>query len=397
LGGLDAASPRYIFTKLSKITRILFDVHDDPLLTPRDDDGQLIEPHFYVPIIPLVLVNGSSGVGTGFSTFIPSYHPLDIIENVRAKLEGRELTPMHPFIRGFCGTVHEIKEHTFQTEGSFEIVGKARKKIQITELPAYKWTQTYKDALVNIPVTSFKNDKTFKGRKGQKSLLVKSFTEHHTTNKIFFNVSLNSDIKIADEEQTRQKLVKALKLTSTFNTGNMHLFNRDGEIKKYNDPLDILEEFFVVRMEYYELRYENMLVTLRHEANVMKNKERFVQMVIDGELVLSGKKRSMLVEEMTALKFDEHTSDTAAPTTSKQPETAAAADYKYLLGQPLSALTEERVAQLKARAAKKTAEMRALEALTPANLWLNDLEVLEAEIVSEYEDEDGVAQPTTTL
>ena len=62
-GGKDHASARYIYTRLSPITRFLFPKDDDILLDYLNEDGQSIEPTWYVPIIPMVLVNGSEGIG----------------------------------------------------------------------------------------------------------------------------------------------------------------------------------------------------------------------------------------------------------------------------------------------------------------------------------------------
>jgi DNA topoisomerase II len=86
-GGKDAASPRYVFTKLMKYARNIFPVEDDPLLEYRDDDGYTVEPVYYVPIIPMALVNGCDGIGTGWSTSIPMYNPIDLIEWIENKSE----------------------------------------------------------------------------------------------------------------------------------------------------------------------------------------------------------------------------------------------------------------------------------------------------------------------
>jgi len=64
-GGKDHASARYIFTEPSVITRTIFHPADDPLLNNLKDDNDLIEPEYYLPIIPMVLVNGAEGIGTG--------------------------------------------------------------------------------------------------------------------------------------------------------------------------------------------------------------------------------------------------------------------------------------------------------------------------------------------
>lgn len=116
LGGKDAASARYIYTYLSKITRAIFKEADDHLLNYLDDDGQSIEPDYYLPILPFVLVNGSDGIGTGWSTNIPCYNPISISQWIRARIHGidsslpsttlgTELPTLHPWWYGFTGEI----------------------------------------------------------------------------------------------------------------------------------------------------------------------------------------------------------------------------------------------------------------------------------------------------
>lgn len=96
-GGKDAASPRYIFTQLSPLTRLIFHVHDDPLLKYNKEDNQKIEPEWYIPIIPMVLVNGADGIGTGWMTKIPNYNPREIVNNIKRMLDGEDPIPMVSF------------------------------------------------------------------------------------------------------------------------------------------------------------------------------------------------------------------------------------------------------------------------------------------------------------
>jgi len=105
LGGKDHASPRYIFTRLQQITRILFPECDDQLLDFNLEDGQVIEPEVYLPIIPLVLVNGADGIGTGWSTNVPNFNPRDVVENLRCMLADTPTVPMHPWFSGFKGGI----------------------------------------------------------------------------------------------------------------------------------------------------------------------------------------------------------------------------------------------------------------------------------------------------
>ena len=93
-GGKDSASPRYIFTMLSSLTRMIFPEKDDPLLAQQLDDGIKIEPEWYCPILPMVLVNGTEGIGTGWSTKVPNYNPKDLVDNIRRMLAGEPIEPM---------------------------------------------------------------------------------------------------------------------------------------------------------------------------------------------------------------------------------------------------------------------------------------------------------------
>lgn len=100
-GGKDAASARYIFTNVSRMTRAIFHPADDALLTYNVEDGHRIEPEYYMPTVPLILINGADGIGTGWSTSIPNYNPADVVENLRRMMRGEELQPMSPWFRGF--------------------------------------------------------------------------------------------------------------------------------------------------------------------------------------------------------------------------------------------------------------------------------------------------------
>jgi DNA topoisomerase-2 len=150
VGGKDAASPRYIFTQLAPVTRSLFPDDDDVLLDYLEDDGQMIEPSFYCPIIPLLLVNGTQGIGTGWSTFIPPHHPMSVVDYIRAKLDNQaELPFIDPFVNGFKGKIERREDGSgYVSHGIVEQLN--RKTILIKELPIGVWTDSYKSHLVKM-------------------------------------------------------------------------------------------------------------------------------------------------------------------------------------------------------------------------------------------------------
>ena len=146
-GGKDAASPRYIFTSLSPFARALFRPEDEALLKYLNDDGQSIEPEWYIPTLPLVLVNGCEGIGTGWSTSIPNHNPLDIMNNIRRMMRQETCQPMLPWYRDFCGGIEEIGPERYRITGcwSVEEQDNGVTRLDITEFPIGTWTQTFKE------------------------------------------------------------------------------------------------------------------------------------------------------------------------------------------------------------------------------------------------------------
>uniref|UniRef100_A0A8I5ND77 DNA topoisomerase 2 n=1 Tax=Papio anubis TaxID=9555 RepID=A0A8I5ND77_PAPAN len=122
-GGKDAASPRYIFTMLSSLARLLFPAVDDNLLKFLYDDNQRVEPEWYIPIIPMVLINGAEGIGTGWACKLPNYDAREIVNNVRRMLDGLDPHPMVLFDHMGClkkyETVQDILKEFFDLRLSY--------------------------------------------------------------------------------------------------------------------------------------------------------------------------------------------------------------------------------------------------------------------------------------
>jgi DNA topoisomerase-2 len=142
-GGKNFGKPDCIFTALHPLTRLLFNPKDDPLLNYTNDNGQLVEPDFYCPIIPTVLVNGAEGNGTEWSTRIPNYNPRDIIQNLKCLINGEQTQLMLPYFKNFQGQINRIDDTNVITSGKVVVIDE--NTIEITELPISVWTQEYKD------------------------------------------------------------------------------------------------------------------------------------------------------------------------------------------------------------------------------------------------------------
>ena len=204
IGGKDAASPRYIFTNLSEDGQKMFHIDDDAILEYMEDDGTKVEPKYYLPKLPLVLINGAEGIGTGFSTSVPCYNPVDITENIKRALTGKELKEMIPWYRGFDGKIKKIDEE----DGKYITIGKyiyINGKLEIKELPIGRWTQDFKELLDKYLDTKVEN-----------------YENHSTESKVNFTIKLTKDYNRKINEET---IVKDFKLTTNLSTRNMHLFN----------------------------------------------------------------------------------------------------------------------------------------------------------------------------
>ncbi|KLT45438.1 DNA topoisomerase II [Cutaneotrichosporon oleaginosum] len=366
-GGKDAASARYIFTTTSAMTRAVFHPDDDPLLNYLMEDGQRIEPEYYLPTVPLVLINGADGIGTGWSTQIPNYNPVDIVDNLRRLMRGEELVQMTPWFRGFKGTIERVDNDRYKVSGIAEKIDD--KTIEITELPVRKWTQDFKEMIEAMTSGTDKVPST-----------IKDYEEHHTDTTVHFKLHMKPEgMKAAEAEGFDNRF----KLTTTIATSNMVCFDLNGKIKKYASPEEILLDFYPKRLEYYGLRKQHLADELNKQFERLSNQARFVTMIIKKELVVSNKKKSVVVQELRDLKFRPFPKNSTKPADAGEKEDALEEeedqgkdnDYDYLLGMAIWSLTEEKVKKLLEERDGKEQELIELLKLSPQDIWNRDLDV----------------------
>ena len=83
-----AGAARYISAGLEKIARLIFRVEDDAILEYQREDGQQIEPKYFLPVVPMVLINGcEAGIAVGWSSFVPMYNPREILQWLRERMQ----------------------------------------------------------------------------------------------------------------------------------------------------------------------------------------------------------------------------------------------------------------------------------------------------------------------
>lgn len=331
-GGSDAASARYLYTRLSPFARRIFHPQDDALLKYGESDGYKIEPEMYVPILPMILVNGADGIGTGWSSSIPNYNPLDIIENLRIRLQDgnskEDMKPMIPWFKYFTGTTEDIGNDRYKFTGTIRQTGD--NEIEITELPVRMWSQWFKDKLEDI----IKAEKV--------PSIIKDYTDYNTPDRVHFIIKM-------EDKHMANALAKGLeetfKIYNTMATSNLVAFDAQGRIHKYASVLDIMEEFYHVRLQYYEKRKAFQLDNMQKELDKMSNQSRFIQMIIDGKLIVSKKKKAVLVVELKKLGFTPFPKVSEAKAAGEDEEAQededdepGANDYDYLLGVSFTSL-----------------------------------------------------------
>jgi DNA topoisomerase-2 len=327
-GGKDAASPRYIHTYLQPNVRKLVPSEDFAILKYRDDDGLPVEPEWYAPVLPMLLVNGARGIGTGYSTYIPPCDPKVIKHMLTRKIvAGTPLIDKKivPYFEGFKGTYTE--------DGVVGVFKKEGDDYVVTELPPGTWTADYREWL---------EKELAEGR-------IKDFTDTSTDQQI------NIRIKGIDEKA----LVKSL--TEKVRTTNMHAFNHEGVITKYETLNDILLEFWSVRLNLYETRRQYQIKALEDQMPYHKNVVRFIRdQISDAPVVVLRKKTLKECDDILAGHKYDHVDGS----------------YDYIMRLPVSAFTAEKIAKHEKDMEDMEAQIVSLKNTNAEKMWLADLQNL---------------------
>ena len=362
LGGKDSASERYIFTQLNKITRGIYPESDDKILKYLDDDGSPVEPIFYAPIIPMVLVNGSKGIGTGFSTDIMCYNPNELIKYLKNKLCGKANTEqLMPYYDGFKGKISKIDENRFLIKGVYEKTN--TNTIRITELPVGVWTDDYKKFLEGL----------VDNKRGKKSGHVKDFVEICTDKIVDISVTFHggrlAELENQEADYGCNALEKYLKLYTTNTRTNMNLFDETESLKLYKTAEDIIEHYYGVRYNLYIQRKEFLIKMIKRELVLLSNKAKYILEILDGSIDLRRMKKAAIVDMIKEKGYDSLDNDE---------------EYKYLIKMPMDSVSEENVERILKDKKDKEHELTELEKTSIEQMWISELDNLQ-EIYQVYQ------------
>jgi DNA topoisomerase-2 len=364
-GGQDASSPRYIYTLLSKLTKLIFKDEDNSILNYLDEDGLSIEPEYYMPIIPMILVNGGIGIGTGYSTNIPQFNPETII-NIYLEIINKidndvgkiltiedieksiiiindiEVKELVPYYLGFKGEIDKNDKGSYYSKGIYNWVNNTT--VEITELPVGTWTENYKEFLEEMILNV--NNKH-----------LKSFENHYTAKNVKFILKLNDGSK----EDLEEKILTEFNLTSSKNLSlnNMHLFSEKGCIKKYNNTTDIIKEWAIIRINKYYERKDKQLSILTDDFNILSAKIKFIIDIINGNIIIMNIKIKDIEDQLEKAEYYKCNDN-----------------YDYLLKMPISQLTLEKKENLEKEVEKLEIKIKELKEMSIIKIWENELQEL---------------------
>ena len=327
-----ASAGRYIYTKPSPVLRKMFMPDDDLILEHLDEDGDIIEPKFYLPILPNILINGSEGMGTGFATKILTYNPNDLKDAVLAILTKQNVKRLIPWFKGFTGKVEALSEKQYQIFGSFKREGATT--IHVTELPVGVYLDQYKEHLNKLIESGF----------------IKDYDSYSTDTKFHFKLTCpKSALQESDDS-----LMSKLKLISKVSE-NLTVWITDNDtnkIKAFKDANELLEYFVSVRLPYYEKRRLALITQLNHDLEILEEKSKFIEYYLENSIAISKMKKTELYKTLESNGFK---------------------NIEVLLSIKIYNLTLEAIETLNKSIKKTLKEIKSLESTNATKMYIDDL------------------------
>jgi len=347
-GGEDSASPRYISTALNPMTREIFLQNDENILMYMNESDTVVEPKYYVPILPMLLVNGSMGIGTGFSCDIPAYNPIDLIKFLRNKMKSKSLDEnikLIPYYRNFKGRIiieNHFESEIFYSEGCFK--RQSPTTFEIYELPLKVWTQQYKTFL----------DKLLEEQ------VIERYENYSSDTEIQFIIH-SSRLQI-EQWLKNDQIYKVFKLRN-WHRLNFTCFNSNLKLRKYHNVYDCIDDFYYTRIQYYEKRKKYLLDFLENELRDYQVKIRFIQYVIEEKIKIFRQTKELIRDQLLQYNFTEEC-------------------HVSLMNTPLYHFTQEQIEKLQEKAKQTEEHLKELQQKTSYELWQKDLDSLEISLSS---------------
>lgn len=298
----DPGASRYISTALSPYFRQLFKKEDEVILQHNYTDGDKIEPVVYLPLLPLALINGVDGTGTGHASMMLQYHPDHLRDACLKVLNGKELKKysLTPWFRGYNGTVERDQETgQVRTIGNLEIVNSTT--IRITELPVGVFVDDYKDVLNSLEEVEF----------------IKSYVDGSNEDSFDFIVTVPRTVTAMSHDA----LLSKFKLIGR-TTENFTIWNPAKKLFRYPSPEAIVEVFTRWRLNFYFDRLQKLIDDTDEAIRYQRELIRFIKFFIANTKKFRDTSKAELVDLMLQNEFS---------------------DYERLLSMPIWSLTKDRI------------------------------------------------------
>ena len=326
-GGEDAASPRYIKTNVVPEFNNLFNPLDDALLDMREDDGDLVEPYHYVPTIPLLLVNGCVGIGTGWMCNMPQFNPKDVATACQWWMSDRHefiefVKTMKPWYNGFSGDIEKVGETKFQTKGTYTL--QASGAIHVTELPVGLWNSKFQKMLDEKEVR---------------------YNNRSTPTKVDYEIFADAKFDMKDFEK---------KMCTSLNLDNIVVFDKDDKIAKVT-LVELFDMWGGARLTLNQKRKAALIADLDKRTRIATCKSKFIKAVRAKKIDVTSEEKKIVA----LIKSEGVTNDDG--------------DIKMLLDLSVRTLTEERRKELELSIEKMASERSVLVRKSDVDMWVEDM------------------------
>lgn len=341
----EAGAPRYVGVKFNQNFRLLY--KDFELTTPQYEEGEEIEPKYFLPIIPTVLLNGSSGIAVGFATNILNRHPMDLIDACMSVLDQKEVSNLCPWINGFYGSVNQVQgtEKSWSFHGKFEI--KNTSTVEITEIPPSFTYEKYESHLESLL------------EKG----IISSYDDHSSDR---INYILKFPRSVLSNLVKKNQLESILKMKEQ-ETENLTTLDENGQLKIFNNIEEIVRYFVDFRLKYYKKRKSYMIEMLSRDFMSLNAKAKFVKAVVEKDIEINNVKKSLLIKEIERISIEK-----------------IDGSYDFLLNMPIHNLTHEKYQELLKKRDDKKKELEKIEKKEPFEFYREDLRELRKQIEKSF-------------
>lgn len=338
----EAGAPRYIGVKLNHNFKLLY--KDFELLDPQHEEGEEIEPKFFLPIIPTVLLNGSSGIAVGFATNVLNRNPLDLINACLDVLnEKKKLKELKPWLKDFFGFYEKAEDgdRSWIYKGLYEI--KNTTTVEITEIPpgfTYEKYETHLNTLI------------------ERGILV-SYDDNSSGR---VNYALKFTRSVLSDLINKERLDDTLKMNER-ETENLTVLDEFGKLKIFNSADEVVRYFVNFRLGYYQKRKDHLIKHLNNELKILSNRAKFIKGIIDEKIKVNKVAKEKIIETLRNMKFDE-----------------VDGSYNYLLNMAIYSLTLERYNELLKQLEIKKSELEEIKKADIKDLYRKDLNELKAKL-----------------